>query len=230
MYDYSENENSRKKFILNYKKNGNQLIVKFANGVRITMPYTKDNEEKLLKKMEDQVKNYPKLIKKYKNILRNFKKIGITSTILFILSLVLIYLWPYEVKIFWVCIQWFIDFFSGLISFYSADIIIEMNKNIKDLEKCKFFIEEKEFLNSNIKMNENILHKVSHKTKKMVNNAQSSEVFTINTISDFSLKDLKRIRDYIALERELEKEFNFEYPDNSTEKSSYTKKIKSKFE
>ena len=92
MYDYSENENSRKKFILNYKKNGNQLIVKFANGVRITMPYTKDNEEKLLKKMEDQVKNYPKLIKKYKNILRNFKKIGITSTILFILSLVLIYL------------------------------------------------------------------------------------------------------------------------------------------
>ena len=80
-------------------------------------------------------------------------------------------------------------------------------------------------LNTNIKKKENVLQNTSNKTKflittDMINNNNDEKVFNINSIDKLSLEDLKTIRDNIA----LEKEFDFEYPDNLEEKGAYIKK------
>ena len=114
MYDYSENENSKKKFILNYKKSGNQLIVKFANGVKRIIPYTKTNEENILKIMEEQVKKYPRLIEENKSKLKDFKTARIIFIILLILSFLLIPLCVYIDKMLLLSVEILICIFSEI--------------------------------------------------------------------------------------------------------------------
>lgn len=214
MYDYSENKDTQKLFILNYQKQDDKIIIHFADGKIRVIPNTKLNEEKLLKKMEKQFKNIDKL----KNDIQIEIINKLAINILFgSLTLAFLYL----------LIQNNYNLLYGSISLINCFVIIResyqiknLKKKRKELDKFKYFKENEEMLNTNIKMNENVLQNTSKKAKDMVNNNNDEKVFTINSIDKLSLEDLKAIRDNIA----LEKEFNFEYPDNFEENGAYTKK------
>ena len=219
MYDYSENRETQKLFILNYQKQDDKIIIRFADGKIKKIPNTKVNEEKILKKMNRQLKNIDKL--------RHDIQIKIlemwTINILFgSLTLAFLYL----------LIQNNYSLVCGSISLLNTFLIIiesyqikKLKKKRQELDKFKYFKENEEILNTNIKMKENVLQNASNKakfllTRDMINNNNEEKVFNINSIDKLSLEDLKTIRDNIALERE----FDFEYPDNKEEKGAYIKK------
>ena len=75
MKDYTLDSEEAVSFILNYEIKDNQIIVNYANGEHYIIPYTNDNEEKILKKMEDQVYSaqyYDELSKKILKKSRNW--------------------------------------------------------------------------------------------------------------------------------------------------------------
>jgi len=55
MKDYSLNLEDSKTFVLNYTVKDNQITVNLANGENYVIPYTAENEVKLLKRMKTQV-------------------------------------------------------------------------------------------------------------------------------------------------------------------------------
>ncbi len=58
MKDYTINEEEKAKFILNYKIIDGQIIMNLASGKTEAIYYTKENEAKVLKQMENQVYKY----------------------------------------------------------------------------------------------------------------------------------------------------------------------------
>ncbi len=219
MYDYSENKETQKLFILNYQKQDDKIIIHFADGKMKKIPNTKVNEEKLLNKMERQLKKIDKLRNDIQIEIINNRAINILFG-----SLTLAFLYT--------LIQGNNSLLCGSISLINCFVIIfesyqikKLKKKRQELDKIKYFKENEEMLNTNIKKKENVLQNTSNKTKflittDMINNNNDEKVFNINSIDKLSLEDLKTIRDNIA----LEKEFDFEYPDNLEEKGAYIKK------
>ena len=219
MYDYSENLETQKLFILNYQKEDDKIIIHFADGKEKVIPNTKVNEEKLLKKMEGQLKNIDKLRNNIQIKIIDNKAVNILFGSL---TLAFLYLFTQNnYNLVW-----------GSISLLNTFVIIleschikNLKKKREELDKFKYFKENEEILNTNVKMKENVLQNTSKKAKflittDMINNNNEEKVFNINSIDKLSLEDLKMIRDNIA----LEKEFDFEYPNNLEEKGAYTKK------
>ena len=56
MKDYSLNFDDSKKFILSYKIENGKIIAKLASGELYTVPYSDENENKIISKMEDQAR------------------------------------------------------------------------------------------------------------------------------------------------------------------------------
>lgn len=219
MYDYSENQDTRKLFILNYQKQDDKIIIHFADGKERVIPNTKVNEEKILMKMRGQLRNIDKLKDKIGKELTDKKR----NNTLYIILLIVFFIFTLQYAL----SNNFTFLITGLVCI--ADCfrinsenydIKELKKKIKELDKLKFLKENEETLNTYVKMNENILQNTSEETKDMVNSCNEEKVFNINSIDKLSLEDLKTIRDNIA----LEKEFDFEYPDDLEEKGAYTKK------
>ena len=78
----------------------------------------------------------------------------------------------------------------GIDTLVKDNNIKKLEKKIKELEKFEYFFKEKEFINTNIKTNqENLSLKVNKR-------------LTINDADKLSLEDLKRIRDEILFEKE----------------------------
>lgn len=57
MKDYSLNYDDSKKFILSYKIENKKILAKFANGDLLVIPYSEENENKIISKMEEQARN-----------------------------------------------------------------------------------------------------------------------------------------------------------------------------
>lgn len=219
MYDYSENKETQKLFILNYQMEEDKIVIHFADGKMKKIPNTKVNEEKILKKMNRQLKNIDKLRHDIQ-----IKILDMWAINIFFGGLTLAFLYT--------LIQGNNNLLSGSISLLNCFVIIlesyqikQLKKKRQELDKFKYFKENEETLNTYVKMNENVLQNTSNKAKfllttDMINNNNDEKVFNINSIDKLSLEDLKIIRDNIALERE----FDFEYPDNLEEKGAYTKK------
>ena len=55
MKDYTFDKISREKFIKNYNIKDDQIIINLASKEKYVIPYTKENEEKILARMEEQV-------------------------------------------------------------------------------------------------------------------------------------------------------------------------------
>ena len=72
MLDYSLNLDEKQEFILYYTRKDNKLFVHYANGVVKTIFNTNNNEYEILKKMENQVKEYDAFFMKYyENMYKN---------------------------------------------------------------------------------------------------------------------------------------------------------------
>lgn len=215
MKDYTLDLEQKKKFILNYKIVGNEIIVKLASGEDYFIPYNEENETKIIDKMKTQIEeaygvNSP-LREKKKQYHKIIKVFGIfliapLSGLVFFLLIggvtipVILFLVPAFIIV------------GGFIR--SITEFKKLKKKIIDAEKQKFFLANEQTLNENIRKNKNMLLGVSKQAQMKIENSNHYKVhttngteykpflgiskrpvFRINNIDDYSYADLKILRD-----------------------------------
>lgn len=187
MKDYSLNFDDSKEFILSYKLEYGKIVIKLASGELYSIPYSKDNENKVISKMEKQARYAePKLF--------NEKDKISAITELVVLPMAIVNFINYG--------GWFFVVLLVIVAIaaieYPVKIIINEIKK-RDIKKLKFFLEHKEELNANIEKSENIKLGVSKKTIKQIElqKSKNNQPFNINNIDNYSYSDLKILSDNI---------------------------------
>lgn len=159
MKDYSTGSES-KRFILSYKVEDNKIIAKLACGELYTIPYSQENENKIISLMEKQADSA------YVTLLTTLTKtLIVTSPLLLTL----------DISNFvnyggW---YWGTMLFTGVVSVILLDGIIGINQLImkRDEKKLKEFLNCKESLNKSLDIalnNRNITLGVSKKAIKEI--------------------------------------------------------------
>ena len=217
MKDYELDKSKKGEFILNYKIIHNfqkfrneSIIINFANGEFITIPYTEKNERILIDNMTKQVKNAENFeVRCGVNIFFDYLLIGvgILGEIIVIASL----LKGLQFSL-------FLQILAGLsagVSIFTGIHLVNGYKKLKDLKKHEKFLELESILNDNVRRNVNMLHNTHKKTKEIVNNTPRDRVvFTINSVENIPFSDL----DQMILNIQREDKFNFEYPEEVKKK------------
>lgn len=184
MKDYSVNSNDRENYILSYEIKNGEIEVKVADGTVGTVPYRKENEEWIIRKMENQALN---------------ARVAPFPVIDKVFAIIQPLLLPLSVFNFVVA--------GGLLNgialaiilggtiYYPANWIRYMMKE-KDIVKLKYFLENKQELNDYVENEENVLFNVSDKAKLQIMKEQylSHQSFNINNIDNYSLEDLVKIK------------------------------------
>lgn len=204
MKDYSTLDNY-KEFILSYKIVDNKIIIKLASEYDYIIPYTKENENKIIHKMETQIMNI-KL-----NPISSLDKL-----VAFFCPLVL----PFAIANFINYGGWLYAIILFLIAtdaIYYPIKWINYNRKRKDYEKLKIFLDNKKELNDSIENNNNMLLGLSSKVKKEIELQQSNnqKPININNIDNYSLDDLKKLKENLL----RIKSFNFD--ENIKEEKTY---------
>ena len=202
MMDYSNNEKEKNTFIKGYKIKKNKIIVKLAGRRKNIIQNTNKNIEKLNQKMELQVKNAK--MKKY-NIFDKiaFKNLDISNMFVsFIVSGVgaigFIFLLGHPYIIYKIVLGVVPLALSSIIYVSYIRTLLKSNRNY-DLEKNKYFVENKNIINENIQKDETLVLGIdkndSKRISKIMNNKQALD---INSIDKLSLETLKTIRENIT--------------------------------
>lgn len=212
MKDYTLNSEEAVSFILNYEIKDNQIIVNYANGEHYIISYTNDNEEKILKKMEDQVYNEQQNYKQSNKILGIavtrilFNVFGIILCVGIVKSghsiapLILYKIYPV-----------LFNFNIGVHILY----IRYIKEKRKDFEKNKMLLDNQEKLNEMIKENQNILTNSNEKIKEMVKSTpEDKPVFNLNSVEKLKLKELKAILENIQREEEFKSNYSSDNESN----------------
>ena len=214
MKDYSMDFKESKTFILNYDIEDDKIIIHLASLEEYVIPYTKDNEKKILEKMKHQILDSKACEKKQKNHLA----LSICTSCAILITLVAIYLSPN----FYFIPNNMLLLLGVITEIPCLAVTFNCHSKLKDILKNRTILENLGTLNANIRRNENMLLGISDKAKKLVESKPKNEpVFTPNTADDISYNDLETIFDNINRE-DL---FNFNYH-GSEEKPKTLSKIK----
>lgn len=217
MKDYSLNLEDSKTFVLNYTVKDNQITVNLANGENYVIPYTAENEVKLLKRMKTQVLQSDEFMSKQEKRFSKSRKLAIWGVPMLALNVIASASDISAVSIvsgMWA--SWFV-FDIG----YRIYSMIDSKRNIKDINKNKMLLNNEERLNEKVKENHNVLAHTDEKTKKMVHSTPVDQpVFTLNSIDKIKYEELKQILENI----DREEEFGFDCSSESDEKSLVLKK------
>lgn len=215
MKDYSLNYDDSKKFILSYKIENGKIVAKLASGELYTVPYSEENENKIISRMEKQARYAePKPLKTLDKIL------AISQPLVL----------PIAIMNFVNNVGWFYGIMLAIIVegaiYYPAKAIINAIKK-RDIKKLNYFLDNKEELNESIEKSENMKLGVSKKAVKEIElqRSENKQPFNINNIDNYSLSDLKALRENI--ERISTFGFNEEEPileDTIEEKGPVLKK------
>ena len=230
MKDYSKNLEEKKNFVLNYKiiedtideVKDTIIVVKFATGEEWRIPYTEENEKKVLDKMKKQVDESRELIEKKRTSLIAYKITSIVMAIVAGGTLMYAYFSNYSTIInvlFSILDLTFVGISAVTLINYLKD-----KKLIKDYEKNAYFVKIEEELNNKIKSNENVLSKTSSRTRNMVENVldNSEPVFNINSFNRVPYSDIKQIMCNIK----RDEAFGFDYDSDEVINASVKKKIR----
>ena len=187
MKDYSLNYNDSKKFILSYKIENGKIVAKLASGELYTVPYSEENENKIISRMEEQAR-YAQL----KPLKATDKILAISQPL--ILSIAIINFvnnggWFYGTILAVIA--------AGAIG-YPAKVIINAIKK-RDIKKLNYFLDNKEELNEIVVKSENMKLGVSKKAVKEIElqRSKNKQPFNINNIDNYSLSDLRALRENI---------------------------------
>lgn len=211
MKDYSLTYDGSKTFVLNYEISDNQIIVNLASGEKYTIPYTLENEKKLLERMKYQVQNSSDYVRKQeKNFSMSWKWAIFELCMLLFNSISALTGASANILVSSLCAGWF----GIALTFRTLSMIIS-KKNIADVKKNRYFLENEERLNEKVRDNSNILSNTKQKTKEMVSSTPiEKEVFNINTIDQVTYSELKQIMANI----ERDESFGFDYSEVQEEK------------
>ena len=179
MKDYTLDKLAQEKFIKNYKVKNDKIIINLASKEKYVIPYTKENEEKVLTKMEEQVNN------------ARIKPIGIINKFLVGVSYGALALALY-LSIVETAILYFVVAF-GLSSFFTYQLVSNQVK-VKDLEKQRFFLDNRKLINDNIKKSPNMTLGLDKKIVTQIEHSDEQKIFDINLIDSYSLDDLKKLK------------------------------------
>ena len=179
MKDYTLDKLAQEKFIKNYKVKNDKIIINLASKEKYVIPYTKENEEKVLTKMEEQVNN------------ARIKPIGIINKFLVGVSYGALALALY-LSIVETAILYFVVAF-GLSSFFTYQLVSNQIK-VKDLEKQRFFLDNRKLINDNIKKSPNMTLGLDKKIVTQIEHSDEQKIFDINLIDSYSLDDLKKLK------------------------------------
>lgn len=190
MKDYSLNYDDSKNFILSYKIENGKIVAKLASGESCTVPYSEENENKIISRMEEQARYaQPKPLQMLDKILTISQPLML----------------PIAIMNFVNNGGWFYGMLLAIIAegaiYYPAKTIINAIKK-RDIKKLNYFLDHKEELNENIEKNEkseNIKLGVSKKAIKQIElqKSKNKQPFNINNIDNYSLSDLKALRENI---------------------------------
>ncbi len=210
MKNYTTNVKDAKTFIKNYTIKDNLITIQLALGEEEHIPYTKENEQKILERMEEQVRNAGENIDKLKKDAKEakieliyFGKIGILFLGLVILTQ-LLFIGPFAaftipLKLALVC-----SIFALVLNSY---VFYDAKSKVKDFEKNKLYLESKEQIEeSDFSKNGNLLKEINEKTKTMMQ-VSPKENININTMNKIKYRELKQILENIKRERN----FGFDY-------------------
>ena len=140
MKDYSLNYDDSKKFILSYKIENGKIVAKLASGESCTVPYSEENENKIISRMEEQARYaQPKPLKMLDKILTISQPLML----------------PIAIMNFVNNGGWFYGMFLAIIVegaiYYPAKTIINAIKK-RDIKKLNYF--EKSILNNGMSKTE----------------------------------------------------------------------------
>ncbi len=187
MKDYSLNYDDSKKFILSYKIENGKIVAKLASGESYTVPYSEENKNKIISRMEEQARYAQQ------------KPLKMQDKILTISQPLIL---PIAIMNFVNNGGWFYVMLLAIIAagaiYYPAKTIINAIKK-RDIKKLNYFLDHKEELNENIEKSENIKLGVSKKAIKQIElqKSKNEQPFNINNIDNYSLSDLKALRENI---------------------------------
>ena len=206
MIDYTLKLEDKKTFILNYEIKDNEIIVHLADGNTYIVPYTKDNEKKVLDTMEKQVATKSNDFKNQqleKTWTATKFMVGVAiALILSLLTLSGIYL---AVAI-------------GIFTMSEILAVVKFNKidaKIKDVNKNSSYYKNELDLNKELATNKNILNKVNEKTKEYVTSIlNNNEKLDINKIDKIPSEDIMKMIENL----ESAKKLDFDFPVNEEEK------------
>lgn len=203
MKNYSLDNDSD--FILGYKKKDNKIIVRTPKRRKFEIFNSKENEDKIIKKMEHQVE-YGRLYfesDRYENI---------DKTIVTVFPYILLHspttiisysAWGNGIiyKI-WMGLFILEAGIFGMAAF--SHYGIKYYK--KDFEKNRLFLKNKDDINSFIEENPSCLDDINKKARKEIEDriVDSEEPININTVSMLKLKELKLLLEKVNFNRILE--------------------------
>lgn len=208
MRDYSLDIERSKTFILKYEINDNKITVYFASGEEYIIPYSKENEKKLLEQMKEQVfysssfeHNMEKKLSKSKGRLASSIGLLLGDTIC---------------SIYMPALPLFLHTIIALIllgfSIFNIVYIYNLANVLSDIRKNKNFIELEEKLTQLEMQNYNVFDNINEKTKeKLCSQPDGEPMLTINTVDAISEEELNQILENIK----REETFGFDYSSDS---------------
>lgn len=196
MHNYKkDNKEKSKQFITKCKVKKGKITLVFLDGSNWTMPYTKENEENIINKREEQLQEI-----NLHDVKANTKK---SIFLYFALILACLFVGSFFIQPVIFGGATFLNAFilSACGFFVLTDVlnILRFDLVIKEIEKIEFFLEEKEIITENIN-NENIKNGISKKTSKIIEKKlkYSDRPIDINNLDSIPLEDLRIIRNNIS--------------------------------
>lgn len=187
MKDYSKNYDESKIYIKSYKILNDKIIVELASYESYIIPYSKENEQKIISKMEEQARNAE--IKKPSALDLSLMIIQPLNLPLAIINFIKYGGWDYGI---------ILGIIAATAIWYPTKVIT-LAKRTRDIKKLNYFLDHKKELNEGFGKSENIKLGLSQKTIKQieVQKSNNKEPFNINNIDNYSLSDLKIIKENI---------------------------------
>lgn len=187
MKDYSLNRKDSESFILSYKIEDGNIVAKTASGELITVPYSVENENQILSKMEKQAK-WAHL----KPLTLGDKILTVSQPLVFPIA---IFNFIHYGGLYYAILLLIVGFGAF---FYPAQTISYLLKK-KELEKINYFLSNKNELNECIEKCENKEIGLSKEAVKQIEiqKKEKKSPITINNLDNYSLADLKRLKENI---------------------------------
>ena len=200
MKDYSMSYKEKVNFILNYEIVDNNIIINFATGDKRMIPYSREEEDKILDIMKMQVLNTDELtdeiLSNAKYLVIPFGIIGYGSFITIVNNIIDITSSGRDFS----TIDGAIPFMALCLSIGLADTItaIKYYSVLRDIDKNYLFMENNYYMNFNMRREDKYLEGLSAKAKRIINSISDEEnTFTFNTIDKMSYKDVKKVLENI---------------------------------
>lgn len=226
MKNFSMKRKDSKTFILSYKVEKDQMIIRLASKEKYVIPYTLENEKNVKSRMEEQVLNVCAFENKQKGKFSDAIVNFILAIVIVFISIYVLVLQPKGIHFAWGIVGIVV---GGLLAVLAIGVMVRSRKKIKDIYKNRMFIAHEKRLNENAKINSNILFGTTNKTRTLIasNLLNKKPAFTFNTVDRMKYKELKQILENI----DRAEQFGFEYQNEKEEnpkKESSKKETKNK--